>query len=409
MRRRSFLQHLSLLSTGVLAGMWQPAWSRDLHRSLKGAEGRSAAGLAGDEDFWSSVQHSFVRSSGLINLNNGGVSPAPKAVADALKKNFDYCNEAPSYFLWRKLDKGREPLRAALAAAGGCAATSVAINRNASEGLDTVLLGLNLRAGDEVLACRQDYNHAIFTLEQRARRDGIVLRWVDLELPSEDEAYLVRKYVEAFTPKTKLLLLTHVINWNGQVLPVAAIAAEARKRGIEVLVDGAHSFNQFPFSIDALNADYFVTSLHKWTYAPVGVGLLWVRPDKIAGLYPLHGHPDPGSSDIRKFESLGTRPFYIEQASTEALAFNAQIGIARKAERLNYLRNYWMDRVRPLPGVRLLSPTSPGFGLMNGYHIHSTVTDWAGLRGLRITPNVYSTLNDLDTLVAGINAFIKMG
>ena len=428
MQRRTFLQNLSLLSTGLLAGAWQPAWSRNLHRAVEGACARPPAGLAADETFWAAIQKAFVRSGQVINLNNGGVSPAPRVVAEAMKKHFDHCNEAPSYFMWRQLDKGREPLRALLAEAGGCAPDEIAINRNASEGLDTVLLGLTLQAGDEVLACRQDYNHAVFTLEQRARRDGIVLRWVDLKLPSEDEPYLVRQYVEAFTPKTKLLLLTHVLNWNGQVLPVAAIAAEARRRGIEVLVDGAHSFNQFPFTIPGLNADYFVTSLHKWTYAPVGVGLLWVHPDKIGKLNPLHGHPAPASSDIRKFESLGTRPFYIEQATVEALAFNEQIGLERKLERLLYLKKYWMDRVQSLPGVQLLSSADPRFGcaigllsidgkepkdlesfLFDHYRIHSTVTDWAGIRGLRITPNVCTTLKDLDTLVAGITAFVKTG
>lgn len=425
MQRRSFVKNVSLFSTALVGSLLQPAWSRNLHKALARAEGASPAGLAGAEDFWTDVQAAFVRSEGLINLNNGGVSPAPRVVAEAMKRHFDFSNPAPSYFMWRQLDLGREPLRAALAKAAGCGADEVAINRNASEGLDTVLLGLPLRAGDEVVACRQDYNHAVFTLEMRARRDGIQLRWVDLQLPSEDEQYLVEQYVRAFTPATKLVLLTQVLNWNGQVLPVAAIAAEARKRGIEVLVDGAHSFQQFPFTLPELNADYFVSSLHKWTYAPVGVGLLWVRRDKIARLFPLHGHPDPASADIRKFESLGTRPFYVEQAVLEALAFNAQVGIERKWERLQFLKNYWMDRVRPLKGVRLLSSADPKWGtalgllaidgkeplalesfLLHNYRVHTTVTDWAGLKGLRITPNIYTTLPELDTLVEGIRAFI---
>ncbi|GAB4092479.1 aminotransferase class V-fold PLP-dependent enzyme [Flaviaesturariibacter terrae] len=426
MQRRSFLRDVSLLSGAVFGGLWQPAWSRNLDHSLKRGAGLSPVDLAGDEDFWYTVQQAFTSGPNIINLNNGGVSPAPRIVAEAMKQNFDFINEAPSLYMWRILDQGREPLRKRLAAVAGCSADEVAINRNASEGLDTVLLGLPLQAGDEIVAARQDYNHAIFTLQQRERRDGIKVNWVDLKLPSEDEQYFVRQYVQAFTPKTKLVLLTHVINWNGQVLPVAAIAAEAQKRGIEVLVDGAHSFNQFPFTIPGLHADYFVSSLHKWTYAPIGVGMLWVRKEKIAKLYPLHGSSDAQSADIRKFESLGTRPFYIEQATGRALDFNEMIGLERKQQRLNFLKNYWMDKVRDLPGLRLHSSPDPKWGcaigllsidgrkplelesfLYNKFRVHSTVTDWGGISGVRITPNVYTLTRDLDVLVEGIRSYLK--
>ncbi|HRF18564.1 MAG TPA: aminotransferase class V-fold PLP-dependent enzyme, partial [Chitinophagaceae bacterium] len=201
-------------------------------------------------------------SPALINLNNGGVSPAPKTVQDAMKRYYDLSNEAPSYYMWRILDQGREPLRKNLARLAGCSPEEIAINRNSSEGLETIIFGLQLKAGDEVVAAKQDYPNMINAYKQRELRDGIKMAWINLDLPSEDEDYLVRKYVNAFTPKTKLVHITHIINWNGQILPVKKIAAEAHKRGIEVVVDGAHSFAHFDFKIPDLDCDYFAASLH---------------------------------------------------------------------------------------------------------------------------------------------------
>ena len=276
--RRRFLQRAGIFSaTAFLSSLTQPAWSRNLGSALKNAEGISPEDLATEEDFWYYIQQSFTVSPSLINLNNGGVSPAPKTVQDAMKRYYDLCNEAPSYYMWRILDQGREPLRKNLARLAGCSPEEIAINRNSSEGLETVIFGLQLKAGDEVVAALQDYPNVINAYKQRELRDGIKMKWISLNLPSEDEDYLVQQYVNAFTAKTKVVNITHVINWNGQILPVKKIAAEAHKRGIEVVVDGAHSFAHFDFKIPDLDADYFAASLHKWLYAPIGTGLLYVR------------------------------------------------------------------------------------------------------------------------------------
>ena len=248
--RRKFLHHAGLLTaTAFFSSLANPAWSRNLERSLRNAEGVAPDQLAAEEDFWYYIQQSFTVSPGLINLNNGGVSPAPKTVQDAMKRYYDLSNEAPSYYMWRVLDQGREPLRKNLARLAGCDAEEIAINRNSSEGLETVIFGLQLKAGDEVVAAKQDYPNMINAYKQRELRDGIKVIWINLELPSEDENYLVNQYVKAFTPKTKVVHLTHIINWNGQMIPVNKIAAEAHKRGIEVVVDGAHSFAHFDFTI----------------------------------------------------------------------------------------------------------------------------------------------------------------
>lgn len=423
LNRRKFL---NLFGTFSAAGLFsfQPAWSRELDVALRSAANKSPEEIASDEDFWYVIQQSYTVSPSLINLNNGGVAPSPKTVQDAMKRYHDYSNEAPSYYMWRLLDQGREPLRNNLAKLAGCLPGEIAIQRNASEALETSIFGLPLKHGDEVVLSKQDYPNMINAWKQRELRDGIKLVWADLKLPSEDNNYLVESYTKLFTTKTKVVHLTHIINWNGQILPVKRIANAAHDRGIEVIVDGAHSFAHFDFKIPDLDADYFGTSLHKWLSASIGTGFLYVRQNKIANLYPLFAAPDAKSNDIRKFENLGTRPFYIEQAIGKAIEFHEMIGAKRKEERLFYLKNYWMEKVKGLKGIQLGTSMKQGFGcaigivafegkkpadlenfLLNQYKIHVTTIEWEGIKGCRITPNVYTTTKNLNTLVEALHEF----
>ncbi|HEX8316687.1 MAG TPA: aminotransferase class V-fold PLP-dependent enzyme [Flavisolibacter sp.] len=425
--RRLFLQKAGMASAAAFtSSLLQPAWSRNLEKAIRKAETIAPDDLAGDEEFWYFIQQSFTVSPSIINLNNGGVSPAPKTVQDAMKRFYDLSNEAPSYYMWRVLDMGREPLRANMAKIAGCSAEEIAVNRNSSEGLETIIFGLQLREGDEVVLSKQDYPNIVNAWKQRELRDKIKLVWVNLDLPSEDESYLVKQYVSAFTSKTKAVGITHIINWNGQILPVKKIADEAHKKGIDVIVDGAHSFAHFDFKIPDLGADYFASSLHKWLYAPIGSGLLYVKKEKIKNLYPLFASDNPLKDDIRKFEHLGTRPFFIEQAIGKAIEFHDMIGIERKQKRLQYLKNYWMERVEAVRGVRLHTSQHPKWGcaigmvsiegkkaaeldayLFNSHKIHTTTINWENISGVRVTPNVYTTTKNLDVLVEGITAFAK--
>ena len=420
--RRDFFKKTGLLSAaGLLTGVHPVAALDPLFKRMQGLSDEE---LVSDEDFWYQVQQSFTVSPSLINLNNGGVSPAPRTVQEAMKRYYDYSNETPTYYMWRILDQGREPLRQQLARLAGCAADEIAINRNSSEGLETVIFGMTLSSGDEVVASRQDYPNMINAWNQRVIRNGIKMVWVNLELPSEDEDYLVGQYVNAFTPNTKVVHLTHVINWNGQVLPIRKIAREAHRRGIEVIVDGAHSFAHLDFKIPDLEADYFATSLHKWLYAPIGIGMLYVRKETIASIFPLFANDSPKSDDIRKFEALGTRPFFIEQAIGKAIEFNEMLGIGRKQKRLHYLKNYWMERVRSLPGVRLHTSMDPKWAcaignmpvegktpgeldrfLLDKYKVHTVAIQWENINGIRVTPNVYTTTRQLDQFIEGVTAF----
>ena len=425
--RRSFLNKMGLLSAAAFTtGLFQPAWSRNLQTALKSASHIDPLQLAGDEDFWYYIQQSYTLSANFINLNNGGVSPAPKTVADAVKRYYDTCNEGPSYFMWRIIDQGREPLRKDLARFAGCDAEEVALHRNASEALETIIFGIELKPGDEVVLTKQDYPNMIGAWKQREKREGIKLVWVNLDLPSEDENYLVSQYTNAFTDKTRVVQITHMINWIGQKMPVKKIADAARKKNIDVLVDGAHTFAQFDFTVPGLGCDYFGTSLHKWMGAPIGTGMLYVRKEKIKDIWPLFGSGEKEESNIRKFEHLGTRPFFIEEAIGKAIEFTDMIGMKRKEERLLYLKNYWMNKVKDIPKVKLHTSFKKEFGcaiglvsvegkqpgeldayLWENYKIHVVGINWENIHGVRITPNVYTTTKNLDSLVEGIDRFSR--
>ncbi len=425
--RRAFIQKMGLLSSATIAvNLLQTAWGKNLELALKKVESTSPVDLATNEDFWHYVQQSYTIAPNFINLNNGGVAPAPKSVADNMKTNYDICNQAPSYFMWRIIDVGREQLRKNLAQLAGCSAEEIALHRNTSEALETVIFGIELKAGDEVVLAKQDYPNMIGAWKQREKREGIKLVWVNLELPSEDENYLIKQYTDVFTTKTKLVQITHMINWIGQKMPVRKIADEAKKMYIDVLVDGAHTFAQFEFLIPELNCDYFGTSLHKWLGAPIGTGFLYVRKEKIKNIWPLFGASEKEEENIRKFEHLGTRPFYIEEAIDKAIDFHDMIGSKRKEERLLYLKNYWMNKVKDLPKVKLHTSFKKEFGcaiglvsiegkkpseldtfLWDNYKIHTVGIVWENISGVRITPNVYTSIKNLDRLVDGITAFVK--
>ncbi|MEQ8707059.1 MAG: aminotransferase class V-fold PLP-dependent enzyme [Phaeodactylibacter sp.] len=419
--RRRFFSHMGTVA-GTLVTL--PFFQTDTGKALLRAIAHQPTTQS--EDFWRLIQQAYTVSPTILNLNNGGVSPSPRVVQEAVERYNRLSNEAPSYYMWRILDNGREPLRAQLADLLGSSPEEVAINRNASEALETVIFGLQLKPGDEVVLSRYDYPNMMNAWKQRARRDGIVLKWVDLDLPMEEEAAIAQRYIEQFSDKTRVVHLTHMINWNGQVLPVRLIAEQAHAQGIEVIVDAAHSFVHLDFKVEELQCDYLGTSLHKWLCAPFGSGLLYVRKSKIAGIYPLFAAPEPDSGDIRKFEHLGTRSFAIEQAIGQAVQFHKLIGSARKESRLKYLRTYWLDQVRDLPGFRSYTPENPdlagaianvGFEgkdaldfhdyLFREHKIHTVAIKWEGINGLRITPNVYTLTEDLDRLVLSIREYVK--
>src|SRR5215475_5138366 len=261
--------------------------------------------VAMDEDYWSVIQNSFSVTRGIVNLNNGGVSPSPRIVTEALVRYIWQQEDATAYTMWQILEPQSETIRTGLGEMFGCDREEIAITRNASESLEILLMGLDFKPGDEILTTTQDYGRMLTTLRQRERREGLVLKLVQIPIPPKNLDEITNAFARGITPKTKLILISHQINLTGQITPVKAVCEMARAKGIETIVDGAHSFAQFDFKQKDLGCDYFGTSLHKWLYSPKGSGLLYVKRDKIEKIWPLMAAEAKQSADIRKFEEVG--------------------------------------------------------------------------------------------------------
>lgn len=393
----------------------------DLKASLPEASGD----VTSDQNFWLYIKNCYTSSPNIMNLNNGGVCPQPKVVQEAFESYNRFSNEGPAYYMWNVVGKGRETVRQNLASLSGCSDDEVAIVRNTTEALETVIFGLDLKKGDEVVLTKQDYPNMINAWKQREKREGIVLKWVNLPQPIEDEDAIVDAYREQFTSRTKIIQIMHMINWTGQVLPARKLADAAHAEGIEVMVDGAHTFAHLDFFIPDLDCDYYGTSLHKWLCSPFGTGLLYVKKDKISKIWPLTAPGDPESSDIRKFEAMGTRSFPSELAIGTAIEFHKMIGRERKEARLRYLKNYWMDGLSDIPGVYFHTSKKPEFScglgnfgikgmepadiqrkLMGDYRIYTITIKWENINGLRVTPNVYITTEDLDRFISAVKQIV---
>jgi selenocysteine lyase/cysteine desulfurase len=384
--------------------------------------------IARDEAYWRTVQQAFTVDRSLINLNSGGVSPSPAIVQEAMKQHLDYSNEAPPYTMWRVLEPQREGVRQRLARAFGCDTEEIALTRNASESLQICQFGFDLEPGDEVLTTDQDYPRMINTFKQRERREGIQLVQCSIPVPAEDPDEIVRIFEEHITSRTRLILMCHMINLTGQILPVKPVVQMARTYDIPVIVDGAHAFAHFDFTHGDLDCDYYTTSLHKWLFAPHGTGMLYVRRDKIADLWPLMAAPETMDDDIRKFEEIGTHPAANYIAIAEALTFHQGIGAERKAARLRYLRDYWADRLVQHDRVHLHTSRDPQFScgiatvgidgvdtiklvqhLRREHLMITTPITHPQFEGVRISPNVFTTLEELDRFADAMEHVVRHG
>lgn len=424
--RRKFIQQSALFVSGALISATSNAWSTETNQISSHDD--SLLSAMNDDDFWAWVRSCYTTSSNIINLNNGGVSPQPKQVQDTHMKYYQWCNEAPTYYMWRSLDEGREPLRRKLAKFCGTDPDEISINRNATEALNTIIFGLDLKAGDEIVMGKYDYPNMRNAWRQREKRDKIQLKMVELNMPTTDDDYIFQTYAAAITPRTKIVHLTHLINWTGQIIPVHVIrkiADLAHQMGAEVIVDGAHTFAHTVYQIPDLGCDYYGTSLHKWMCAPFGNGMLYIKKDKIQKIWALLSSDQPDSNNIRKFETLGTRSFAAEMAIGTAIDFHDLIGSERKEKRLFFLKKYWTDQVKNLPGVIFYSPLEKNYScgianigikgmkgteiegaLFKNRKVHTVAIEYEKVNGIRVTPNVYTSLNDLDELVAGIKELL---
>ncbi len=427
--RRQFLSNvgkgvgLMALSSTAVASLF-----REVTAAGKYVSHLSPIEAAMDEDYWTVIQQAFSVTRGIVNLNNGGVSPSPRMVTEAFVRYTWQQEDATAYTMWQILEPQSETVRTGLAEVFGCSPEEIAITRNASESLEILLMGMDLKSGDEILTTTQDYPRMLTTLKQRELREGIKLNLIKIPIAPNNVDDIAAAFERAVTPRTKLILISHQINLTGQITPVKKVCEMARSKGIETIVDGAHAFAQFDFKQADLGCDYYGTSLHKWIYAPKGTGLLYVKKDKIAKTWALMASEDRNRNDIRKFEEIGTHSAAMRLAIGEAILFHNAIGGKRKEERLRYLSRYWMNRLKDVPKVGFntsfeprqscaianfkidgIDPVAIGSYLMSKHKIFTTPIVHEEFTGIRITPNVYTTLWELDRFCNVVEDIARKG
>jgi selenocysteine lyase/cysteine desulfurase len=425
--RRSFLSALAGVSASL--PVFRERAITAVRRAHEIAGTRAPAALADDEAYWTEIQRAFDTDRTMVNLNNGGCSPAPTHVLEQMIRDLKFSNELPVYNMWAVLEPRLESVRRDLARDFGCDPEEMAVTRNASEANEIMIFGLDLKPGDEVIVTNQNYPRMLTSWRQRVRRDGIVLKEISFKVPPPSQQYLVDQFRAAITPRTRVIEVTHITNLTGQIMPVKELMDVARPLGIEVFVDGAHAYAHFPFTRDQIAADFYGTSLHKWLLCPVGAGFLYVRKEKQKKLWALMAAPPEMDENVRKYEEIGTHPAANHNAIAVALAFHRAIGADRKVARLRWLRDRWAkrllaesDRVRVLTpldspyagAICLFSVTGMDMGklggwLMDKYRIVTTPITHPEFAGMRITPNVYNTPDEVDLFADKVLEAIRKG
>jgi isopenicillin-N epimerase len=378
--------------------------------------GVSAEDVAGDESYWKSIRDAYGHDPTILNLNNGGVAPAPSSVLDAEIEAIRYSNQLPSYRMWHDLEPKIEDVRTRLARMWGADPECIAITRNASESLQIAQFGIDLAPGDEVLTTSQDYPRMITAWQQRGRREKIVLKQLDFSVPVNNSADLVHLFEQGITPRTRVIHLSQVGFMTGQRFPVKEICAVARERGIISIVDGAHAFAHVPFQFSDIDCDFYGASLHKWLSAPIGTGMLYVRKDRIEKHWALMAAPPSMDKNIRKYEEIGTHPAAMHNATLQALEFHEQIGAERKFARLCYLKNRWAERLARVPGAKsgafgtihfdTIEPGKLGDALLSKYNIFVTPITVPFLNGIRVSANVYTSIAEIDRFCDAVEATV---
>lgn len=417
MNKRDFIKTLAL------AGLSIPASASNIDQIVDNYEKNSLVPLHLNDDFWGAIRASFLLKSEYINLENGYYSMMPQSTLEAYILQIKYLNQHASYYMRTRMMDDKISVRQLLGNFLNCAANEIIITRNTTESMDTIICGIDWKKGDEAIMAEQDYGSMLDMFKQQAKRYGIVNKIVSVPNHPKSDEEIVEIYEKAITPKTKLLMVCHMINITGQILPIKKICAMAHKHGVEVLVDGAHAIAHIDFNIVDLDCDYYGSSLHKWLSVPLGAGLLYVKKEKIAKLWPLFGDSSYTDDDIRKLNHTGTQPIHVEMTIINAINFQNKIGNKRKEDRLRFLQQYWTTKVKDLPniimntpaeaervcgianvGVKNMKPSELAKTLLDTYKIWTVAIEnqKANVMGCRITPSVYTTTAELDELVGAL-------
>lgn len=411
MNKRDFLRTVGGASLGMMFGP----------ELLGRLASMPAAALAKDEPFWAAMRAKFKLTPDYINLENGYYCFQPEEVLDVFIKNVRAINLEASHYMRTRQYDDKLRARTKLAAMAGCSPDELIITRNTTESLDTVIAGFDWKPGDEAVMANQDYGSMIDMFKLQARRHGMRNTMIDIPMDPKSDDEVVQVYANALTPATRLLMIPHMVNITGHVLPVRAICDMAHARNVPVMVDGAHAFAHLDFRIPDLHCDYYGASLHKWLATPLGAGILYVKKDRISSLWPVFADLGMPDDDIRKLNHTGTHPVHTDLTIENSIAFHEMIGSARKEARLRYLQQYWTTKVRGLPkivmntpsdprrtcaianvGVRGIAPGDLAKVLLEKYKVFTVAIDGAGVHGVRVTPQVYTSSGELDTFVAAL-------
>jgi selenocysteine lyase/cysteine desulfurase len=384
------------------------------------------ADLARREDFWSELRARYVVPTEFIHLEHGYYSMQSQPVLERYLQHIREVNAVSSRYMRTVQYPNKERVQGKLAALAGCSPRELIITRNTTESLDTVISGFDWKPGDEAVMSVHDYGAMLDQFSLMARRWGITNTRVTVPLDPASDDEVVQVYANAITPRTKLLMVCHMINITGQVLPVRKICDMAHARGVPVMVDGAHAFAQLDFRIPDLDCDFYGASLHKWLGTPLGAGILYVKPSAVEKLWPLYGDEGYAATDIRKLNHTGTHPVATDLAIEDAIAFHESIGIQRKEERLRWLQQYWTTKVRGVPRIKVFTPRDPArtgaianvgiegmkpgdlaTALMEKYRIFTVAINTAGVTGVRVTPQLFTTTQELDALVRALTELAK--
>jgi len=420
MDKREFLKTSSLLSLGTLFSF--PA----LEKLIEKVEHIPSKELASDEDFWMQIRKGYKLKEDYINLENGYYCIQPEEVLEAYIKHVREVNLQGAYYMRTVQYENKKAMTAKLAELAGCSTDELIITRNTTESLDMIIAGLNWQPGDEAVMANQDYGAMLDMFNQISKRYGVANKIINVPNHPKSDEEIVNLYANAITPKTKLLMVCHMINITGHILPIKKICDMAHSKGVPVMVDGAHAFAHINFKLPELNCDYYGCSLHKWLSVPLGAGMLYVKKDHIPKVWPLFAESEKEDADISRLNHTGTIPVHTDLSIANAIEFYNKIGAQRKEDRLRYLQNYWTKQVRNLVnvilntpedikrscaianvGIKNMKPSVMAERLLKEHKIYTVAIDGKGVQGCRITPNVYTTTQELDVFIKAIKELSK--
>jgi selenocysteine lyase/cysteine desulfurase len=418
MNKRTFLKH------AALAGVALPFTLQAVAERVARYSNLPASALATNEDFWQGVRGGYRLKPDYINLENGYYNIQPGEILDAFIGHVKQVNYEGSYYMRTVQFDRKKAIAARLATLAGCAPDELIITRNTTESLDMIIGGYPWTPGDEAIMAEQDYGAMLQMFKQVARRHGVINKIISVPNHPANDQEVVEVYAKAITPRTKLLMVSHMINITGQILPVRKICDMAHAHGVEVMVDGAHTYAQIRHSVPELNCDYYGASLHKWLSTPLGAGILYVRKGMADKIWPLLAEPDDSTTGIARLNHTGTIPVHTDLAIGDALDFYQALGPDRKEERLRYLQQYWTSKVRNTPNIVVNTPADPARScaianvgikgmkpadlaerLLTQYKIYTVAIDSpaANVQGVRVTPNIFTLPSELDELVRALH------